>query len=122
MDENRRIGPKVMQLHTGIAWSAIYGFADKGPYDRFRTNSELALKPYPLVKGYLRNQARAPGDGLNLVVLDAAGPGAACLHAATIEVVLEAQEKKTTHLTAEYRLILDQEANTYRVDEEFGVT
>ena len=31
--------------------------------------------------------------------------------------VLEAQENQTTHVTAAYRLIFDQEANAYRVEE-----
>ena len=80
-------------------------------------NSQLALTPYPLVKVYLRNQAGAPGDGLKLVVVDAAGPREPCLHAATMEAVLEAQENRTTHVTAAYRLMFDQEANAYRVEE-----
>ena len=116
MDGFHRIGPAVVKLHTGFECSPVYGFSGKNAYDKFCTNSQLALKPYPLVKGYLRNQARAPSDGLNLVVLDAAGPRDVCLHAATMEAVLEAQEKRTTHVTAEYRLILDQTASTYRVD------
>ena len=52
-------------------------------------NSQQALRPYPLVKGYLRNQIDAPGDSLQLVVIDAASPCEPCLHAATIEAVLE---------------------------------
>ena len=118
MDENRRIGPTVVPLRSGGECSPIYGFSDKGPYDKFCMNSELALTPYPLVKVYLRSQAGAPGDGLQLVVLDAAGPGDPFLHAATMEAVLEAQENRTTHVTAAYRLMFDQEANAYRVAED----
>ncbi len=120
MDGNRRIGPIVLRRHTGIACSAMYGFAEKGRYDKFCTNSELELKPYPLVKGYLRNQVRPAGDGLDLVVLDADGPGEPYLHAATMAAVLEAQEKRTAHVAAEYRLIFDQQANAYRVEETCG--
>ena len=61
MDGNLRIGSKVVRLDAGIECSAIYGFSDKGPYDEFSANSQLALKPYPLVKGYLRNQIDATG-------------------------------------------------------------
>jgi hypothetical protein len=117
MDGNRRIGPQVVPLRPGIECSPIYGFSDKGPYDKFCMNSALALRPYPLVKGYLRNEAGAPGDGLKLVVVDAAGPREASLHAATVEAVLEAHENRSTHVTATYGLIFDQEANAYRVEE-----
>jgi hypothetical protein len=34
-----------------------------------------------------------------------------------MEAVLEAQENRTTHVTAAYRLMFDQEAKAYRVDE-----
>ena len=117
MDGSRRIGPKAVPLLSGIECSPIYGFSDKGPYDKFCTNSELALTPYPLVKVYLRSRAGTPGDGLQLVVLDAAGPRDPYLHAATMEAVLEAQENRTTHVTVAYRLIFDQEADAYRVEE-----
>jgi hypothetical protein len=117
LDANRRIGPTVVPLRSGSECSPIYGFSDKGPYDKFCMNSERALTPYPLVKVYLRSQAGAPGDGLQLVVLDAAGPGDPILYAATKEAVLEAQENRMNHVTVAYRLIFDQEADAYRVEE-----
>ena len=117
MDGNRRIGPKLVPLHSGIDCSAVYGFSDKARSDKFCMNSQLPLTPYPLVRVYLRNEATAPGAGLKLVVIDAAGPREPYLHAATIEAVLEAQESRTTHVTAAYRLMFDQEANAYSVEE-----
>ncbi len=117
LESNRRIGPKVVQFPAGMACAPIYGFSDKGPYDQFCSNSQLALTPYPLVKVYLREQAGTPGDGLKLVVVDAAGPCEPYLHAATMAAVLEAQENHTTHVTAGYRLIFDQEADAYRLEE-----
>ena len=117
MDGNRRIGPEVVQSHANIECSPIYGFSDKGPYDKFCRNSQQELTPYPLVKVYLREQAGAPGDGLKLVVLDAAGPREPYLHAATMEAVLEAQENRTTHVVAAYRLLFDQVVNAYRLAE-----
>jgi hypothetical protein len=51
------------------------------------------------------------------VVLDAAGPRDPFLQAATMEAVLEAQENRTTHVNAAYRLMFDQKANAYRVEE-----
>lgn len=117
MDGNRRIGPEVAALPSEIACMPIYGFSDKGLYDRFRTNGQQALKPYPLVKGYLRNQIDAPDDSLKLVVLDAADASEPYLHAATMAAVLEAHEKRSVHVCATHSLIFDQEANAYRLEE-----
>jgi hypothetical protein len=117
MDGNRRIGPKVARLHSGIECAPIYGFSGKGPYDKFLMNSQLVLTPYPLVTVYVRDQAGAPGDALQLVVVDAAGPREPCVYAATMEAVLEAQENRTTHVTAGYQLTFDRQANTYLVEE-----
>jgi hypothetical protein len=117
MDGTQRIGPRVVQSASQINDSPIYGFSDKGPYDDFCANSQLALTPYPLVKVYLKSQIDAPNDGVHLVVLDAAGPHDTCLHAATMEAVLEAQENRTTHMTVAYRLTFDREADAYRVEE-----
>ena len=97
--------------------SVIYGFSDKGPYDRFCGNSDLALRPYPLVEGYLRNQVGVLGGDLKLIVLDADGPRERCLHAATMEAVLEAQENRAAGVNTGYRLILDPKADAYRVEE-----
>lgn len=121
IDGNLRIGPKVVPLDAGIERSAFYGFSDKRPYDRFCANSQLALKPYPLVKRYLRNQIDAPDNSLKVVVIDATGPSQPYLRAATIEAVLEAQESHAVHVTAAYRLTFDEEANAYRVDEQCDV-
>jgi hypothetical protein len=117
MDGNHRIGPRIVQSDSEFDDSPIYGFSDKGPYDEFCRNSQLALRPYPLVKVYLRSQISALSDGLHLVVVDAAGPHEPSLHAATMEAVLEAQENRTTHVTVAYQLAFDQEADAYRVEE-----
>ncbi len=117
MDGIRRIGPQTLPLRAGIGCSPIYGFSDKGFYDEFCRNSPLALTPYPLVKVYLRDQTGAPGDDLKLVVVDAAGPREACLHAATMEAVLEAHENRTARVTATHCLMFEQTTDAYRVDE-----
>ena len=117
MNRNHRIGPEVLQADSEAVCLPIYGFSAKGPYDTFCMNSQLALTPYPLVKVYLRNQTDAAGNGLKLVVVDAAGPDDPCLHAATMEAVLEARENRTAHVTVAYRLMFDQEASAYRVEE-----
>lgn len=117
MDGNRRIGPTLVSLSSGMEYSIIYGFSDRGPYRRFCKNSEPGLTPYPLVKVYLRSQVDGPDDRLRLVVVDAVGPRAPYLQAATMEAVLESLENRTTLVTVAYRLMLDQEANGYRVEE-----
>jgi hypothetical protein len=118
IDGNLRIGPKILPLDVGTECWAIYGFSSKIAYDRFCSNSHRALKPYPLVTGYLRNQMDAPGDTLKLVVIDANAPSEPSVYAATMEAVLEAQESRAAHVTAAYRLTRDEEANAYRVEEE----
>ena len=117
MNENRRICPTVVRLESGRECSAVYGFSDKSPYDEFCANSKVPLTPYPLVKGYLRNQTDSRGEELRLVVVDAAGPREPVLHAATMEAVLEAQENRTSHVSATLQLAFDPSANAYRVNE-----
>ena len=114
MDGNHRIGPSVFLCDSGAECESIYGFSDKTLYDRFRTNDQLSLKPYPLVQGYLRGQIATAGHRLQLVVMNAVGPRQPDLHAATMAAVLEAQEKRTSQVATSYRLIFDPEANTYR--------
>jgi hypothetical protein len=116
-DGNHRIGPAVVQVSSGIACLPIYGFSDKIPYDNFCSESQLELTPYPLVKGYLQSQVETQGEGLKLVVLDAAGPREPALHAATMEAVLEAQENRTTHVTATHLLRFDHKASVYTLVE-----
>ena len=121
MSASHPIGPTVLHFDMGIECSPIYGFSDKGSYDRFCTNSEQALTPYPLVKGYLRNQLHASGDRLMLVVLNAAGPREPYLYAAAMAAVLESQESRATHVTSAYRLRFDEDANAFRLEEESDV-
>lgn len=117
MDGDLRIGPNVMHSDSGCVCSSIYGFSDMRAYKKFWMNNERGLKPYPLVKGFLRNQNGAQDDALKLVVIDAAGPSEPCIRAATEEAVLEALDNRTTRLTVAYQLIFDQETDAYRVEE-----
>lgn len=117
MDGDGRIGPHLVPLPGGHTCSAIHGFSDKARYDRFISASTLPLTPYPLVRGYLRNQLESAGDEIALVVLDAAGPGEPLLQAATMQAVLAAQESKATHVPANYRLVLEPSTKAYRMQE-----
>jgi hypothetical protein len=118
-DGNQPIGPPVVRPDSGDDCSPIYGFSAAIAYHEFRKHSDRPLTPYPLVKGYLRAQAGGSGAGHKLVVIDAGGPAERRLQAATMEAVLEAQERTITHVAAGFQLILDQETNVYRVESNF---
>ncbi len=112
-----RISPNVFPLRSGRVCSSLYGFSDKVPYDLFRTNSEMALTPFPLVKVYLRTLLETGSENLHLVILDAAGPNDVTVRAATMEAVLEAQISQASSILAEYSLTFDTKTKGYRVDE-----
>ena len=109
MDGSRQKGP---QVEGSESEDFIYGFSDKGPYDKFCANCELTLKPYPLVKGYLRNQAAAARG--TSIVIDAEGPRQNSLRTATVQAVLEAHESRSPQVATTSCLIFDPGANTYR--------
>ena len=117
LDGKQRLGPKLLPPHSGPEGVAVYGFSDKPPYDLFCANCELALTPYPLVKGYLKNQITDSGDAVQLIVVDAAGPNEFQLNAATMNSVLEALEQKSDRVTISFRLILDKGSQAYRVEK-----
>ncbi len=118
IDGKLRIGPKVVRSEAGTSCSPIYGFSGKESFDKFCSNSQRALKPYPLVNLYLQSQIDTPGDSLKLVVLDAAGPFEPCIHAATMEAVLEARVNRAAQVIAAYGLTFDEVANAYRIHLE----
>ena len=125
LDGEQRLGPKLLALPDGPKYEAIYGFSSKESYDLFCANSDQPFIPYPLVKGYLKNQIADSGDTVQLVVVDAPGPQETQLNAATMNSVLEAQEQKANHVTVSFRLMLDRESQAYRLKSAsagFGVT
>ncbi|MHB8899644.1 MAG: hypothetical protein ACYC6Y_12930 [Thermoguttaceae bacterium] len=115
MEGSQRLGPEVVPASTGTQCVAVYGFSDRSRFDKFCANCRLALVPYPLTRSYLQHRADTPGDGLNLVVVNADGPGEPCLHAATMEAVLQGQQDRTLHVTAAYDLTFESEVAAYRV-------
>ena len=122
LDGSQRLGPKLMAHPGGLEYEAIYGFSSKESYDLFSASSDLPLIPYPLVKGYLKNQIAESGDTVHLVVVDAAGPQESQLNAATMNSVLEAQEQKANQVTVSFRLRLDRKSQAYRVEKtSFGL-
>ena len=122
LDGNQRLGPKLMAHPGGLERKAIYGFSSKKSYDLFCGNSDQSFIPYPLVKGYLKNQIADSGDTVQLVVVDAAGPQETPVHAATMNSVLEAVEQKANQVTVSFRLRLDRKSQAYRVEKtSFGL-
>lgn len=118
LDGTRRIGPDVATLTSGRACTPFYGFSSRSRYETFRASCELKLKPYPLVRVFLRNENDAPGEDLKLVILESAQPDQPQLHAALISTVLDARESKESHVSPDYTLEFDQEAGAYRVNED----
>ena len=117
LDDEQRLGPKLLAQPGGPQYEAIYGFSSKESYDLFCANSDLPLIPYPLVKGYLKNQIADSGDTVQLVVVDAAGPKETQLNAATMNSVLEAVKQNANQVTVSFSLRLDRESQAYRVEK-----
>lgn len=117
MDNHRPLGPEVVRSDSGPECAAVYGYSGRHAYDQFRRDSETKLAPYPLVKGYLRNQVDASGDGLRLVVVNAVSSCDIVLQAATMLAVLQAQEQQTANVVAAYRLTFDPAVKAYRIEK-----
>ena len=121
LDEKGPIGPKLVENSAQPLGTVIYGFSDKAPYDAFRANGLLGLKPYPLVKGYLRNQIAAQrGDERLLVVVDATGPSAERVDAVTMQSALEAQQQSAKELNVFAELTFDVLQNAYVIQNNAG--
>lgn len=117
LNDKLRLCPELLPTQGGPACTAIYGFSDKQPYDLFCANCDLPLTPYPLVKGYLKKQI-ADSDGcIQLVVVDATGPLQIQMNAATMNLVLEAQEQNANQVAVSFRLTLDPASKAYLVEK-----
>ena len=116
MNDGCRIGPRLTQVASEKC-DVIYGFSSKAAYECFRDNCDVALTPYPLVKGYLRNRIEETDKEHKLVAIDVNGPLDAALKATTIATVLDAQEKQIAHVTSVYLLAFDEDKNAYRLAE-----
>jgi hypothetical protein len=115
MDVNRRIGPAMKPSGETLPNLSIYGFANKSLYDAFRLNTSQPLIPYPLVKRYLTKMIDDAGDALSLIVLDANHPAEPTLQAATVQAVLEAQNKGEKQIAASHQLDFDAATKSYLV-------
>ena len=119
--DTQKMGPTVFLDDPDSRCVAIYGFSDKGPYDEFRENGDLSLRPYPLVEGYLRNQLSNDNGNetecLRLVVLDSSSPDERFVYAAGMQAVLDSMTNQKPDVAAEYQLSLVQRNGVYRLDE-----
>jgi hypothetical protein len=120
--DTEKIGPTILLNDPNARCVAIYGFSDKAQYDLFRENGDLSLRPYPLVKGYLKNQLSddngKESNCLRLVVLDSNGPGEKFIHASSMQAVLDAIVNRKPNVFVDYHLSLVQANNVYRLSEE----
>ena len=114
LDGKDRIEPKLVE---GSQYTALYGFSNKKLYDEFCAHSQLALKPYPIVKGFLRNQLASKCDHIHLVIVDATGPDAARTLAASMDVVLDSLDRQASQMTASHQLNRDESSQAYRIKE-----
>jgi hypothetical protein len=108
--------PRVSQASAGNVANVIYGFSDKPQYDVYVAASELALTPYPLVKGFLNDRMKLDGDSLDLVVLDAVSSTQPCLIAVTFSSVLQSLLLHSESVVVTHRLILDEFTSEYRIE------
>lgn len=99
---------------SNVPPKCLFGFSGKPTYDAFLSKSTLALTPYPLVHGFLRNEAAEHSEGLNLVVLDAESPSQSQFLAATVQAVWDATQADSPQVVASHELMLDATSGEYR--------
>ena len=116
-EDGQPIGPDIVQNSRDRDCLAIYGFSCKAAYDAFVGNSEGDLRPYPLMKGYLKNRIDEEHDEKYLVIVDAASPCADSVDASTMENVLAAQNKAVTQLVCDFRLTFCSTGNAYTLED-----
>lgn len=75
--------------------TAFYGFSDKPFYDRFCAAAQRDLRPYPLVKGFLRTRIDDQAGEARYIVVDAVEPSTARVEVASLEAVLASIESNS---------------------------
>lgn len=115
-EDRAPIGPEISPASTGHRVLAIYGFSGKAAYDAFIGNSEGDLRPYPLMKGYLKKRLEEDQDGPSLVIIDAVSRGDVRVVAATMGNVLAAQDNADTELDDDVGLTLNATGTAYSLE------
>ncbi len=93
----------LMRDESEEALLAFYGFSDKPYYDHFCAATNRDLRPYPLVKGFLRRRLADPADRVRYIAINAADPFSDRLEVATIESVLQSFERNSKTVATESR-------------------
>lgn len=109
--------PSLLQASPDDHSSVIFGFSDKPKYDAFSSASSLALKPYPLVQGFLKDQIDQNVGSLSLVVLDAVSSEQQCLYAATSQSVMESFQAESDSVAVSHRLSKAGSSPDYRIEK-----
>ncbi|GAA4441751.1 hypothetical protein GCM10023155_47950 [Bremerella cremea] len=117
MDEQKRVGPRLEEGISHSSYRVIYGFSDSHAYERFRSHNTNDYRPYPLVKGYLREQLQSDSERIGLIVLNAVSACDEQLNAAAMDNVLQALEASEAKVSSRYRLTYDAATLAYQVDE-----
>ena len=113
LEDREPIGPEVIQVSSEGGCVAVYGFSGKQACLVFSTNSDRALRPYPLTKGYLKNRIEEQTDETHLIIIDAVAPTDECLTAATMEHVLAAQNGGGPRMKNGFHIMLCQNSGEY---------
>ncbi len=112
-EDREPVGPQVVQSNSAATCSAIYGFSDKRAYDIFTSSNNRDLRPYPLMKAYLKNRiADESGEAL-LIVVDAATLTDDRVTVATMENVLAAHGDNAPQIKNGFYLMRIQQADEY---------
>ena len=106
LEANAPIRVQLVPLDAEESQQTLYAFSDKKQYDAFTAATTRDLRPYPLVKGYLRNQMATIGDGVRFVAIDAMAPNLEQLNVASIESVIDAFEKKSVQVVTHVRQVI----------------
>jgi hypothetical protein len=107
------VGPDVIQLKPDTDSFAVFGFSSKERYDRFCAATELALRPYPLMRGHLRKPPEFTGKRITLICVDSSGPVEAEFQATTADSLVLAMETGSDQVPINFHLIARQQDGAY---------
>jgi hypothetical protein len=123
LKDKQPLGPSVVADPDGTKQRVLFGFSDKGPYDAFIANASEGLRPYPLVKGYLKGLLEIEATSKPAIVIDALSETASSFHAATVQSVIECMESNSSSIPITLRLDLVPNRAEYQIrqcDEAVG--
>lgn len=115
MGSDGPIGPAVIQPESNTRSSVVFGFSSKEKYDLFCATSQVALRPYPLLKGHLNNQTDSTGKQITLVCVDPVGSAEAGYQATTAESLVEALRTSSEQVTVDFHLIANNQGSAYQL-------